>query len=268
MTVRTRNGRTYAYRSVRSGGRVTSRYVASGARAERIARQEVQGRALRCLERAERAAQDAIDRILAELCDHAASLARAALAAAGYHLHHRQWRKRRMPPLPQTPPQEEYVLEVVHGHRAIDALAEARLVEQALPGSDATTKRHFRRELIEHAAELAGPDPSPIETALARTAAICWLSLRVAEARTADFQSRGGDPIDGELRQRGIDRAHRRYVASLRSLALVRKLAQPSVRVAVIPRPDDAPAALPRSLYDRLAGATSNGTNGHANGTH
>lgn len=47
----------------------------------------------------------------------------------------------------------------------------------------------------------------------------------------------GGGVIAGEFRQRAIDRAHRRYL----------------------------PSPLPRSLYDRLAAAP---TNGHANGTH
>jgi hypothetical protein len=100
MALIDRGGRTYLYRSVRRGGRVTSRYVAAGESAVMIAALEGLDHGERAerrqAERDRRRELDDLERQLDELVERARSLAVAALAAAGYHQHKRgEWRRRR-----------------------------------------------------------------------------------------------------------------------------------------------------------------------------
>jgi hypothetical protein len=99
MSLVRRGGKTYLYRSVRRGGRVTSRYMAGGAVAELL---DAQARRARALRRAgpsedpgERRRLDELDRALDALVAEARGLAHAVLTEAGFHQHKRQWRKRR-----------------------------------------------------------------------------------------------------------------------------------------------------------------------------
>lgn len=89
------------------------------------------------------------------------------------------------------------------------------------------------RELVEeawsYAADLAGPDPSPIERTLAETAAVCWLALRVAEWRLEKARSLELHKAHWMLKR--VDSYHRKYLGTLKTLATVRRLAAPSVRV-------------------------------------
>jgi hypothetical protein len=81
-------------------------------------------------------------------------------------------------------------------------------------------------------AELAGPDPTPLERLLADRVAACWLQLHYYEAILA--QSLGNMTIaQGHYQQRRIDSAHRRYLAAIKTLALVRKLAVPVLQVNI-----------------------------------
>jgi hypothetical protein len=96
-----RNGRTYIYRSVRRGGKVTSEYGGSGMDAYLIGRMEAIDRDKRYynrwLEDENRRKLDELDKALDELAAQGRALARDALTAAGYHQHDRgKWRKRRV----------------------------------------------------------------------------------------------------------------------------------------------------------------------------
>jgi hypothetical protein len=112
----------YWYESYRAGGRVTSRYVASGAvavacawLAEHDRRKEARWRArhrrrlaaldarlrdqrrrVRRAWRDDRAAAAAADALLAGWCGWVEGVFRAAMAAAGCHRHNRSWRTKRM----------------------------------------------------------------------------------------------------------------------------------------------------------------------------
>lgn len=102
MTVVYRNGRPYAYESVRQDGRVVSTYRCSGKTAALIAEFEALNRQRAFVkkdnERWERDFLETSDRALTEYFDLVEDLARAALYASGFHLHKRQWRKRRERP--------------------------------------------------------------------------------------------------------------------------------------------------------------------------
>jgi hypothetical protein len=86
-------------------------------------------------------------------------------------------------------------------------------------------------ELCGFADELAGPSPSPIERALAETAATSWFAFRLHEAHyAACVTAEGGMTLaQSEHAQRRIDRAHRRYLTTLKTLAAVRRLAVPAL---------------------------------------
>jgi hypothetical protein len=100
-------------------------------------------------------------------------------------------------------------------------------------GAKEETVAKFEDQLLEVAAELAGPDPSPSERMLAETAALNWFTLRRHEAYLAAL-STGKTPLkmgQSEFHQRRIDRVHKRLMSTLRTLAAVRKLAQPAVQI-------------------------------------
>jgi hypothetical protein len=80
-------------------------------------------------------------------------------------------------------------------------------------------------------AELAGPDPSADERLLADRVVACWLHLHHLEYTDTSLTAAGGQA--GELLQRAVDRAHRRYLSAIKTLATVRKLALPALQLNI-----------------------------------
>jgi hypothetical protein len=74
--------------------------------------------------------------------------------------------------------------------------------------------------------ELAGKNPSVLERLLAETIATNWLQLQCADYLCAEQPG-------NEQRERSQARAHKRYLAALKSLALIRRLAVPMLQVNV-----------------------------------
>lgn len=120
------------------------------------------------------------------------------------------------------------------GDRAMDHWATQRLVNWA-SGKKASdqTKEALHRDIETFAADLAGPTPSPIERVLAETAALSWFALRLAEANLAGtMTAEGGFTFDqSEHAQKRIDRAHRRFLATLKTLATIRRLGVPAIQI-------------------------------------
>ena len=118
--------------------------------------------------------------------------------------------------------------------RIMDRWSETQLVDWAAgTKGDVKTKDALRQELADVAADLAGPNPTPVEANLARAAALCWFAWRLYEANhaSAATSDRGVPLAQGDYQQRRIDRAHRRYLATLKTLATVRRLALPALQV-------------------------------------
>jgi hypothetical protein len=115
----------------------------------------------------------------------------------------------------------------------MDSWVVARLIDWAA-GKRASkqSKELLRGELVQRASEFAGPHPSPIETALAETAAINWFALRLHEANYASRStSENGLSIkQADFHLRRIDHAHRRLLSSLKTLAPIRRLALPALQ--------------------------------------
>jgi hypothetical protein len=128
-------------------------------------------------------------------------------------------------------------LEVIAvGDRIMDHWAVGLLVKWAAGGKQSTeTRESLRQEISRVAAELAGPNPTPIERMLAEVAAVDWFALRLHEARYASASSsqEGITLVQGEHCQRRIDRTHRRFLQTVKTLAMVRKMALPSLQVNI-----------------------------------
>jgi hypothetical protein len=89
----------------------------------------------------------------------------------------------------------------------------------------------MEQELDDLQADLAGPNPTPIEKLLAERASICWLIVHRYEGAYARSSGWSIDQVD--LQQRKIDKAHARFLSALRTLAQVRKLAVPTLQVNI-----------------------------------
>jgi hypothetical protein len=94
---------------------------------------------------------------------------------------------------------------------------------------DNATKDKLREEMKAYAADLVGPNPTPLERTLADVASTSWFALRCYENADASSGSRSIHQAD--FAQRKIDRAHRRLMMTLKTLATVRKLAMPAILV-------------------------------------
>jgi hypothetical protein len=119
--------------------------------------------------------------------------------------------------------------------RVMDSLAVEKLIDWAA-GKQAKlqSKEMLRDELCDFRDKLVGPSPSPVETVLADTAATCWFAFRMHEAQyAATVVSDGMTLAQSEHAQRRMDRAHRRMLSTLKTLASVRRLAVPAVQINV-----------------------------------
>ena len=81
--------------------------------------------------------------------------------------------------------------------------------------------------------EVAGPAPSTLERLLADRVAIGWLGLAVAEGTYHLALERGVSASDDEFYQRRVERAQRRYLAAIKTLATVQRLGVPTVQINV-----------------------------------
>jgi hypothetical protein len=247
-----RGGKVYLYQSVRLGGRVTSRYVSRGQYAELMAEAERAERSyrteMRQLNREERQALvergNRLDEAVAKVVNQAIDVARQFLESVGYHRHKRgEWRKQRGGPTMagdlatwDTAAIEKLEgTEAVQRVRVLDRWVSSELLD-LITGKDCdtNTKRVLRLEMIAEARVLAGPHPTPIEEMLARSAAFAWAFVRWNESQLAALAHDGKAKVPQiEFRERCLDRATRRHLAVLKTLATVRKLALPPLQVNV-----------------------------------
>jgi hypothetical protein len=100
-----------------------------------------------------------------------------------------------------------------------------------LCGTNSVTRELVLLELDRVAKDLAGPDPTAIERMLAQRAALCWHLVNHYERHYAQMGSHSLD--QGRYHQDRIDRAHRRYLSALKTLATIRKLALPAIQVNI-----------------------------------
>jgi hypothetical protein len=90
-------------------------------------------------------------------------------------------------------------------------------------GKNVLVEEAIRRKIDAVRADLEGPNPTPIERLLAERAAFCWFIVYWYE----------NSFLESDLHQQRIDRAHARFLAAVRTLAQVRKLALPALQVNI-----------------------------------
>jgi hypothetical protein len=102
---------------------------------------------------------------------------------------------------------------------------------KAAAGENLLLEEAVKRKMELLRTELAGPSPTPIERLLVERIVACWLQVQDADTRYA--QAKGLTWQGGIYYQQRMDRAHRRYLSAIKSLAVVRKLAIPVLQVNI-----------------------------------
>ncbi|MFO0888005.1 MAG: hypothetical protein U0790_02540 [Isosphaeraceae bacterium] len=104
-------------------------------------------------------------------------------------------------------------------------------VAKKASGGNLLVMEAVQRKIDQTRTELEGPNPTPIERLLAERAALCW---QIANWYENNFVNAEGLTItQADCLQRRIDRAHRRFLSAVETLARVRKLAVPMLQVNV-----------------------------------
>jgi hypothetical protein len=99
-------------------------------------------------------------------------------------------------------------------------------------GNAHVTRHGARVRMAEIRRDLRGPSPSPLERLLVERVALSWLDLHLAELNAVCTEKPGLKLIESLDRRR--DRASRRYLAALKTLAAVRQLALPDIRINAV----------------------------------
>ena len=106
-----------------------------------------------------------------------------------------------------------------------------RSIVKKISGDDVFTQEALPRNLKAMRKDVAGENPSPLERLLAERITVCWLELQYFEAIYA--QNIGKLTMaQGDHHQRRIDKAHKRYLSSIKALAQIRKMG-PAVQINI-----------------------------------
>jgi len=112
------------------------------------------------------------------------------------------------------------------------AASAERSLLQVIGGDNLYVREGVQRHLRRLRGDLLGSGSSPLERLLVERIAACWLQLQYADAIYAQNMKDMGIPWS-EHHQRRIDRAHRRFLSAIKTLATVRKLALPVLQVNI-----------------------------------
>jgi hypothetical protein len=105
------------------------------------------------------------------------------------------------------------------------------LFVKSLSGGDLCVREAILSKLAAMRTELLGDNPTPVERLLVERVVSCWLQVQDADIRAAGAKDLSIKQAD--YHQRRMDSANRRYLAALKALALVRKLAVPALQVNI-----------------------------------
>ena len=126
--------------------------------------------------------------------------------------------KTALPTLRRVLDEEPRIARIVDLARDVE-----RSIARRMSGEDVFTQEAIPRNLKTMRKDIAGENPSPLERLLTERIALCWLELQYFEVIYS--QSIGQLTIpQGDHHQRRIDKAHRRYLSSIKTLAQIRKM--------------------------------------------
>jgi len=106
-----------------------------------------------------------------------------------------------------------------------------RSIVKKMSDDDVFTQEAIPRNLKAMREEIAGENPSPLERLLAERITVCWLELQYFQAIYSQNMSKL-TITQSDYHQRRIDKAHRRYLSSIKTLAQIRKMG-PAVQINI-----------------------------------
>lgn len=118
--------------------------------------------------------------------------------------------------------------------RDLAFLAQAAVMRLLVGDDEALTKRTVQ-QLNTLKDELGWNDATPLERLLIDRIATCWLQCSHADFVAAALAEAATIQVS-EFRQRRQDRAHRRFLAAVKTLAQTRRLLGPSLQVNIAER--------------------------------
>ena len=110
-------------------------------------------------------------------------------------------------------------------------MAESALLGEITKDGDLATKELLKHQLHSMRIEVAGEDPSPLERLLAERVVATWLEVQLFAGLYA-MGMKGGTLSQDEHRQKRLDRAHRRHLSAVKTLAQIRKMG-PAVQINI-----------------------------------
>ena len=111
-------------------------------------------------------------------------------------------------------------------------IARERMLDVAA-GKSPLSHEAMRQKMRTLRAELAGPSPSALERLLAERVVLCWLQSYYEDAIYAQT-IKGGCAWEKALKQqKQAETAQRRFLAAVKTLATVRRLALPAIQVNI-----------------------------------
>ena len=159
-----------------------------------------------------------------------------------------------LPDLQQLYAQAPGLIDTEGGDLA--ARAELYLV-CAITGKNLAFREALFSKLKIMRAELCGPNPTSLEKLLVERVVATWLYAYHADCTYA--QARDITFAHGDYLQRQQDRAHRRYLSAIRTLAVVRRLALPiQVDVNVAGTVETTPIEPAATMPSRFAQLSAN----------
>lgn len=110
--------------------------------------------------------------------------------------------------------------------------AERTLVSVAA-GENAFTREAITSKLVQLRAEFCGPNPTPLERLLVERVVLCWLQVHYEDAIDASGLKKGVTWKQSLNQQKRAETAQRRFLAAVKALATVRRLALPVLQVNI-----------------------------------
>jgi hypothetical protein len=289
MNWQQRDGQRYLYRNRRRDGKVVTEYLGAGETAERRYEDEQVRQSAAAAAAVSRRAeaerwQHALD-LADAFGDKVRQIAHSTLCSAGYHQHARStWRRRRKmttameaTPATEAPEtsisDEEIYQRAVMGDEAVRPLlgdlfsrqqelhrdagnlgvtAELTWVALAAKGNlilEASVPAHMAKLK----AELAGPEPTPLERLLVDQVVLAWLQSNCAAIIDGSLAGLAGSSKEADDAQMRHDRAQKRYLSALKTLATVRKLLRPFPSTLDLLMRNVGETSVPESIKNRGA---------------